>query len=118
MMNQKTNTYEKLDLGGIITSGLCAIHCMALPVLFSWGAAKDWSWLHNPFLEYGFLVMAIVFAMLSLVRTYPKHHHVGPLLLASIGLALIIMHQLGNAHHHGFSWQSIIGGFILVAAHW
>ena len=47
---------NKADTVGILNSSLCIIHCVATPLLLSFGSG----FLSNPFLEYLFLIIAFI----------------------------------------------------------
>jgi len=104
---------NKLDIYGMAASIICAVHCAAIPVLFTFGSAYMADILHHPVFEIGFLLIAIVIAVWSLGKSYLYHHHdKRPLIAGVFGVALV---TLGVVLH---AWQiTLPGGLILAAAH-
>ena len=105
-----------LDLLGFSASFLCAIHCMLLPLLLAFGASGGVSWLENPFIEWSFIVSALILAGWSLVGSYREHHDRRPLQLAVAGFLIILgVHILHHAVGH---YLAAIGGILIAYAHY
>ena len=105
-----------LDLVGFWASFICAIHCIAVPVLLALGSLSGASWLHNPILEWSLILFSLFIASWSLFRSYFRdHHQLRPLQLAFIGFLFIIVGRLfhGNAEHYA----TAVAGFFIAAAH-
>ena len=105
-----------LDLVGFWASFLCAIHCIAVPVLLALGSLSGASWLHNPILEWSLILFSLFIASWSLFRSYFRaHHRPRPLQLAFVGFLFIIIGRLldGNPEHYA----TAIAGFCIAAAH-
>ena len=110
MIEHKSN---KLDILGMSASLICAVHCLAIPVVFSLGSAYMADLLHHPVIEVGFLLVAVVVAVWSLGTSYFHHHHnKKPLFLGIIGVILI---TLGVLVHAWFI--TLPGGLVLAWAH-
>lgn len=104
---------KRLDLLGMSASIICAVHCAAIPVLFSFGSAYMADLLHHPVFEVGFLLIAIVVAVWSLGKSYLNHHrNTRPLIFGVAGVALITM---GVVMHAWFI--TLPGGLVLALAH-
>ena len=115
------------DLVGGIVSMICAIHCLALPVLLPLAAA----YIHSPLVEIGLMVAAILVGGRALRHGYARHKFHLPVILFSCGISLII---IGNwiltggtplashdPHEHQTGVPSIIsvaiGACFILAAH-
>ena len=103
-----------LDILGFTGSFLCALHCLALPLLISLGVIGHihpsfaWDWI-----LFGFLLSI---ACISLVSSYRQmHRDVRPLILAGLSICLI---AVGELNHHTFGHLLAgIGGIGLAASH-
>ncbi len=105
-----------LDFLGFSASFLCAVHCIAIPVLLALGSLGSVSWLHDPILEWSLIVFAVVIASWSLFRSYLRDHHRRlPLQLAFIGFLFIIAGRFmeGNLEHY----VTAIAGTLIATAH-
>lgn len=85
-MIQKIN----LDKIGIGASLLCAIHCAALPVLFTTLPLLGVELLENEKVELGFILFSLVVGSVALYNGYKKHHHKKPLALFITGISLLL----------------------------
>ena len=84
-----------LDFIGFSTSVLCAIHCAALPFLFSLAPLAGLQFLRNPWVEYVIILLSLFIASFALLHGYRKHHkRLLPLLIAIVGFVLILMGHL------------------------
>lgn len=85
-MIQKIN----LDKIGIGASLLCAIHCAALPVLFTTLPLLGVELLENEKVELGFILFSLVVGSVALYNGYKKHHRKKlPLALFIMGMSLL-----------------------------
>ena len=89
-----------LDLAGLFTSTLCALHCTAVPVLLSFGFIESSHWLHNELIEMVVIGSGLVIAFFSLFKEFKKHLSPIPMLLALVGFTILINSIL---HHSGWS---------------
>lgn len=81
--------HKQLDILGVFISGLCAIHCAALPLLMAFLPLLGLSFLLNETLEKTLLVFAVTLALWSVAQGY-KHHHRFILFGVWLGAALLI----------------------------
>ncbi len=104
---------NKLDVLGMSASLICAVHCAAIPLFFSFGSAYMADLLHHPVFEVGFLLIAIVVAVWSLGKSYLNHHQDRrPLIVGVIGVVLV---TFGVVLHSWFI--TLPGGLVLALAH-
>ena len=112
---QKYN--DHLDKAGMVVSGLCAVHCSVLPIVFIVGAGSGFSWILSHEVEMIFFIVSLCIATFSLVEGYFKTHGRFDLLLfAIVGFVLLVIgHEVS-----GFVLSillSTFGGLIILAAH-
>jgi len=106
-----------LDKAGATASLLCAIHCVAVPVAIALIPALGVAWLDNPWVDRGFLLAALLFALLAHPKGYGKHGRCFPALLAGAGLAGIVLAiSLGEGYpvHH---YIVALGGLLVASSH-
>ena len=105
-----------LDLIGIIASLLCAIHCMALPLLMTISALGSFTYFSNPKLEWLIIGLSILIASSSLLWSFLRiHHRPQAIWIAILGISLIIGSHIGHGVHD--YWLAAIGGVLLATAH-
>jgi hypothetical protein len=107
----------KLDNLGMTASTLCAIHCAAVPVLFTSLPLVGLGFLANPWVEWIMITLALVVGISSIGTSYFRlHHRVLPLALLIGGFIIIII-----GHLFITSWiEAVIvpaGGFMIAIAH-
>lgn len=106
-----------LDLLGFSASFLCAIHCMALPIVMSLGLFGGLTWFESPILEWGLIISTLLIATWSLFRSYyQQHRNLRPLLIAAIGFVLVFASHFIGAHEEHF--VTAAGGFLIAYAHY
>lgn len=106
-----------LDLLGISTSIVCAIHCILPPVIMSYTALGTIPFIDNIGFEISILISAVVFAGWSLIPSYKIHCHRGPVIIAALGVSLFVLAHLA----HGSAIEVVvllIGGTLLSTAHY
>lgn len=108
-----------LDFLGFSASFLCAIHCALLPFVMTIGLMGSLSWLANPIIENGFIILSIILAAMSLYPSFKgKHHNSTALIVAGIGFVLLFLSRMVG---HGSSVELItvvIGGLMIAVAHY
>ena len=115
-MREKRFLGLPLDVIGFSGSFLCAIHCLALPILVSIGAIGHVH-LHETFAwEWLLLAVLLVVAVVSLWHSFRQvHGHFVPLIIAVVGISLILAGEYNHAHSSHF-WSGI-GGLFLAGSH-
>lgn len=112
----KKQSTKAVDTIGMITSGLCAVHCAALPVLFSLGILGGASSAAHHSLELAVLVVSVGVGAWSIMQAMKTHGKIFPQLIIVAGLSLIVTgFLLATAENHSIM---AIGGLILVSGHW
>jgi hypothetical protein len=103
------------DALGIGASLACAIHCALLPLVMSSLPLFGVNIIDNHYFEAGMVLLALIVGVYSLYHGYRLHHHRQlPVILFSVGMALLIVRLLFAHHNHWLLIPSV--GFI-VAAH-
>lgn len=117
--DSSTRWWRVADRVGATASFLCAIHCAALPFVLALLPFLGLEFLADHRFERGFVLFACLLAMLAMVRGYRRHQHPLPLLLATPGLALLLL-GVTYAEHYSIIVHSVLvtcGGLLLAAAH-
>lgn len=108
-----------LDFIGFGASFLCAIHCALLPFVMTIGLMGGLSWLTNPIIEIGFIVLSLGLAAISLYPSFKKKHHRSQALkIAGVGFGLLFLSRLVG---HGNVLEIItvvVGGLLIAYAHY
>lgn len=108
------------DRFGILLSGLCVVHCVALPVFFAVFPTYSNGFLEERFHGYtlGFILLS---AFMAFVPTYMKHKKAGILVLPTIAIIILAISAFvlhGDNHGYTESIGSIIGSALLIYAHY
>lgn len=94
---------------------LCAVHCLALPVLAGAASFTHDSPLENPWLENGMLGFTALVGYGTLGTSFRRHGNFVPLALLTLGLGLLL-----GAHHlfsgSASSIATVLGALCAVAA--
>ena len=99
----------------MLASVSCAIHCAALPFLLTALPLLGLEFLANAWVEITMIIISLFLGCYSLLRSYPKHKNVGPLILLVIGFTFIFS---GHFLFHEVEFVLIpLGGFIIAASH-
>lgn len=81
---------KTIDLIAISSSLICAVHCAAIPIILSFSSLSSLNFLTNTFIEWSFIGLGVLFAIVSLWPSYKKvHQKITPLLWAFIGFLFI-----------------------------
>lgn len=106
------------DIVALSSSLICAIHCAAIPIVLSFSSLSGLHFLHNPLIEWSFIVAAIVFVIISLWPSYKKVHHKSrPLVIAAIGFGLIALGRL-DLNELWETAHTVMGAVMVSVAHY
>jgi len=104
-----------MDFWGFTTSFLCAIHCAALPLLFSLGIISSHTWMGHPLFELSMISLTTIFVYSSLIKGFFKNKvNKFSFIVSIIGLLLILLHSIVPAHN---TLIVVIGGILVALAH-
>lgn len=109
---------RKLDGIAIALSGLCLIHCLAIPVAFLLGPVLSQTLVETETSVHWLLLgLAAPVSLWALGNGYRSHGKIFNLILGVIGLMLML---LGAAQLFGHEWEmplTVIGVLAVLAAH-
>lgn len=114
-MRVKNNT---IDIIAFTSSLICAIHCAAIPIVLSFSSLSSLHFLENPFIEWTFILLGVVFVFVSLWPSYKKsHHNKKPLIYAAVGFTLIAIGRLDFTEIWEVS-HTVVGAIFVSIAHY
>tara|TARA_R110002096_G_scaffold97854_4_gene218104 strand:+ start:142 stop:591 length:450 start_codon:yes stop_codon:yes gene_type:complete len=124
------NMQERFDKFAIMLSGLCAIHCIALPLIASITPLLTATIHHdNEVHEFWFHQFILLFilpaSLIALITGYRSHGKLLPIVIAGIGLLILTFIALFAEQllldnviaHEGETLLTIIGGLTHAAGH-
>jgi len=89
---------KRLQAAGVVLSLLCAVHCMAMPILLTAGSFATVSVLSNPWLELGLLPVGFAIAGFVLYKDYRHHNRKMPLHLFVFGFIAGVVGLIFHFH--------------------
>ena len=115
MISKTISYFQKLraDYLGMFASLLCALHCSALPIFFSLGFVSGAGHSHNHDIDMFLAISGLFIAGYALVKDFPNHKSLLPLIIATFGFILLF---LGILVFH-FTLINVIGGLMIAFAH-
>jgi len=101
---------QKIDRFGAVASSLCAVHCAAVALLPLAFGALGLSFLAGHTAEWGFTLLAIVFAVFAMNMSWRKNRSVPVTALLVIGIVGLLASRFiemssGDHGHHGHQEQ-------------
>ena len=109
-------TQRSLDKTGIWVTTLCALHCLALPVILPLLSVIGLSFIGEEFLELTILSLSIVIGLIALGFGVRKHAQWYPLLLLICGGA--VYWNKDSFGEFAEPLVILIGAGLIIAAHW
>lgn len=110
--------WDKLGIAG---SGLCLVHCLALPVVVGMLPSLGIAFLADEMVHEILAFALIAFAALAFIPGYMRHRDNRVLSLMAAGLGLILFATWGEAlvdlHGAGETIVSVAGSILLISAH-
>jgi hypothetical protein len=104
------------DRLGIFFSSLCALHCLLMPFLILSSGSVLAQFIHNEWLERGFIAVCLGIAGFSFIRFKKMHGNALPLKL--FGIALVLLLSTLFIHHSTAEvLVSIAGSALLIIGH-
>ncbi|MFK8027126.1 MAG: MerC domain-containing protein [Gammaproteobacteria bacterium] len=121
---------EYFDRFAILLSGICAIHCIALPIVASLiplltATVHHGNEIHEFWFHQFILLFILPVSLVALVTGYLSHKRILPVVIAAIGLVILIFialfaEQLLLNHvipHEGETLLTVTGGLFHAAGH-
>ena len=106
----------KLDLAGMGLSVVCAIHCLATPVLFSTLSVLGFEFLGHERFESGMIAAIALLAGFTFINGFRMHGKKGHFLLGVIGLAIFLLVR-PFVDHSLEPYATLLGGTAFVLGH-
>ena len=103
------------DFFGFSASFLCAVHCLALPLLLSMGLLGGLAWLHQPPVEWSLIGSAVLIAGPAFYRGHRSHRRLLPMGMAGLGILLLAGSRWLHEYEHLLTGA---GGILIATAHW
>jgi len=110
---------RKWDRAGLLASGLCLIHCLIGPIIFlAYPTLSQFDGLDSA-IHLILLPSVMIVALLSFVTSYRQHLNKGPILLGTIGIALLLISfYFGEVTQTiNTTIPAIVGSLILIGSH-
>ncbi len=118
MTPPKQTSTNGLDRIAVFLSGLCLVHCLAVPFALVFGPLLgEWLTYSDTQVHWFLLALALPTSALALWRGYRKHHSRVTVWLGSTGLMLMF---IGVSHFIGEDWEvalTVVGVSALLIAH-
>ena len=86
-MSKKIKT---LSSWSIFLSLLCAIHCMAMPILIATVSFAGMQFISDPFYEVLIILSSILLAVFALFSSYTNHKNFNPMIVFGLSLFLVL----------------------------
>lgn len=106
--SKKIKLHEGLGLA-------CAVHCLSMPVILAVSPGALASLIAHPLAETLLLIISGFFLAYTFIKDFRTHKHLIPMIVATLGLSLMILHHIFE-HEHESVWLSLIGATTLVIA--
>jgi hypothetical protein len=107
-----------LDRAAVVMSGLCLVHCLAIPFALLLGPiASQWLTSSETQVHWILLALALPISLVALWRGFRRHRSQFTFVLGMLGLLLMF---IGVSHLLGESWEialTVIGVTALLIAH-
>jgi len=121
---------EHFDRFAIMLSGLCAIHCIALPIIASiipllTATVHHGNEIHEFWFHQFILLFILPVSLIALITGYRSHQKIAPLVIASVGLTILTFIALFAEQllidnvipYEGETLLTITGGVIHATGH-
>lgn len=114
---QNLNSDGLLDKTGAAISWLCAAHCLAMPLLFSFLPLLGISFLMDEGVEYIIIGISVVIALISLLPAYFRQHHkLRTLFLFVSGICFVIFADILFEENLLWKLLFVLTGAVLITA--
>ncbi|MGB0693903.1 MAG: MerC domain-containing protein [Pseudomonadales bacterium] len=121
-MNQPANNQERarLDTAAVILSGICMLHCLALPVVLTIFPIFNVALLDEQTFHLVMLIVILPISLVALTIGCTQHKDRLTIVLGTTGLGVLMFTAVFGHEAFGFTGERIItsiGGLILASAH-
>lgn len=110
--------FNRIDISAMVLSGLCLVHCLALPLLVVLIPVGALYGLEDEHFHWVMLLLALPLSLASLSHGFLRHQRRFVPVIGGVGLALMAWDLLPTveAHSHGHG-LTIPGVFLVAVAH-
>lgn len=109
--------HDRASLVAIILSALCAVHCLAFPILLALAPAVKSVLTMNEAVEWGFIAAMAGVSLYALYHGYRRHHgRRYPFLLLAVGLGVLIGMHVLHVHEEVVVLSGHVAGGLLIAS--
>jgi hypothetical protein len=109
---------KKLDAAGVAASTLCAVHCVALPLVVGSLTAAGVAWLRSDALEWVILAVSVLIGLKALFPAYRQvHRHQRCLWLFCLGVLSMLLGRLANLRSLPDLPFIACGAALIISAH-
>lgn len=118
--DSSSNVTGKLDKAAVALSGLCLVHCLALPLVIALFPVFGFTVVDHGTFHQLILVVVVPTTVLALGVGYRRHRHLSVPLLGALGVAALVVAAFAV---HAVSTETvergvtIAGGLLIAAAH-
>ena len=121
-MNQPANNQERalLDTAAVILSGICMLHCLALPVVLTIFPIFNVALLDEQTFHLVMLIVILPISLVALTIGCTQHKDRLTIVFGATGLSVLMFTAVCGHEAFGFTGERIItsiGGLILASAH-
>ena len=114
-------THNFLDVLAVVISAICAVHCLALPVVIVAFPLLAGSVLTDDAFHRIIIWLIVPTSVIAVLAARRSHPDKRVLLLVGAGLALLLLAAFW-AHDYAPRWTdttlSVVGGLVLALGHW
>lgn len=115
-----TKLSSMLDTVAIALSGLCLVHCLALPIVIALFPLLSVTLIDHEAFHQIILIAVLPTTAIALIVGYRRHRRTSVAALGVAGVAALIVaaFALHSLHAHAMeTWITVAGGLMLAAAH-
>jgi cation transport ATPase len=108
------------DRSAVLLSGLCVLHCLALPIAAAFLPWLAWATDHETWVHRALLMLVVPVSLWALLRGGLRHRDLRALLLGSVGLALLGIAALAGVerlHATAETAITVLGSLVLACSH-
>ena len=119
-MNQPANNQGHLDAIAVVLSGVCMLHCLALPLLLTISPILNVTLLSETVFHVLLLVFILPTSVIALTIGCRSHKDKITLVLGALGLSILTITAFFGHQLVGLTGERILpsfGGLILASAH-
>ncbi|MEM6625198.1 MAG: MerC domain-containing protein [Pseudomonadota bacterium] len=105
-----------VDMSAIAVSGLCLLHCLALPLIIAFLPTAT-LWVGSEWVHQGFVVIALLLFLSATLNIQGMKGRAAFVSLAGLGLAFLFAGAFVEALHDFEVQLTVAGAILLAAAH-